>query len=1063
MGTEAEVEKAAIEHFQAVGWKSVNVQGEVLGEKGTLGRKHQGQVVLEGRLRQALEKLNPGLPAQTIKLALEELIRDRSAMTLVAANKELWGLLRDGVSAKVARGGKEEPVKVRVVDWSTPENNDFLLAQQFVVAGKIQSFRTDLVGFVNGLPLVFVELKGTDHPARDAFDKNFSSYRSEIPQLFWFNAVVILSNGLDAVVGSVTGGWSHFKPWKRKADEEEEAGPGLETMVEGMCHPACLLDLIENFTLFSDVKGTTAKIVGQNHQMLGVNNAIRRVLAYRAALDRGATAEALTLARRIGVFWHTQGSGKSFSMVFFAQKVLRKIKGNWTFVVITDRAELDEQIYTTFQNTGAVNEVGVQAGTAEHLRQLLQGDHRYVFTLIQKFRPETPGKAFPRLSERSDIIVMADEAHRSQYDIFSENMRYGLVNAAFMGFTGTPLMQGERITEDKFGGYVSKYPFWQAIEDGATVPLYYEATIPEMQIDSAQFKDGLEDILDEAELSDAQRKKLEQDFGQQYQVLTQQKRIDALANNIMEHFLGRKPWEKAMVVCLDKATTVRMFTSFEVAWKGRIKQLEERLAEVPHGDKQTLKIMEDSITLMKQMDRAVVVSRSQFDVQQLAAKWPHLKGCKELLDRASKEDLASRFKKPDDPLRLVFVCAMWITGFDAPSCSVVYLDKPMKNHTLMQTIARANRVHPGKECGIIVDYIGVFQNLEAAFKLYAGEGTRSSEKPIDRKDKLVGELEATIKEALLFCTSRGIDLEAIRAGGGAAFVKASKQAVNRLVHPEETRSKFLALCSKIDRLFSAIGVEPRKQEFAASQALLHKIEKSIRATGEGASAEGVMARIEELLGRSISISGEFVGGSGVPDDEKQISLRDMSRAALEKIKASEFPEIDTQAAIGETQRRAGKASRENPTLVGIQTRLDDAIRAYNKGATKLDAFLDELGEILERIEKEEARAQEEGLSREELVIYDILVACCPDLPEDEHQTLKAIAHELIKHLPERLVLDWRKNEQKRAAILALLDDVFQALPGQYEGELYVRTRSEIFKHIYESYWGNGKSKYSSVL
>lgn len=443
--SEEALENATIALFKKLGYTTANCFHETYGENGTLGRETSAEVVLIPKLRSALEKLNPKLPKEAIALAIEELTRDRSTLSPANANREIYKLLKDGVKVKFRNSDNEETEeKVKVINWNQPEDNDFFLASQFWVSGDMGSKRADLVGLINGLPLVFIELKAHHRRLELAYRLNLSDYRRTIPQLFWYNALIILSNGDNSRIGSATASWEHFAEWKKINSEGEEGIISLDTMIRGTCDKRHLLDIVENFTLFSEQKGGLIKLIAKNHQYLGVNNAVAAVAKRN---NQG----------RLGVFWHTQGSGKSYSMQFFSQKILRKLLGNWTFVIVTDREDLDDQIYKNFANTGAVTEPEqrVRAHSGKHLEQMLREDHRYVFTLIQKFRTEK-GKKYPKLSDRSDIIVIADEAHRSQYDTFALNMRSALPNAAFIGFTGTPLMGGEEEkTREVFGDYVS--------------------------------------------------------------------------------------------------------------------------------------------------------------------------------------------------------------------------------------------------------------------------------------------------------------------------------------------------------------------------------------------------------------------------------------------------------------------------------------------------------------------------------------------------------------------------------------------------------------------------------
>ena len=548
------VEQPAIGLFAELGWQTVSALEETFGAGGTLGRDTKGEVVLVPRLRAALERLNPALPPEAISAAVDELTRDRSAMILAAANREVYLLLKDGITVSVPdqeRGGQKTE-RLRVIDWQNPEANDFLLVSQFSVTGALYTCRPDLVGFVNGLPLVVIELKKPGVPARAAFDENLTHYKQEIPALFWFNALLIASNGTDSRVGSLTADWERFFEWKRIEREDEPRRVSLEVMIRGTCDKMRLLDLVENFTLFSEHKAGLVKIIGQNHQFLGVNNAIASMLAARkSGHGRG------------GVFWQTQGSGKSFSMVFFAQKILRKVPGNWTFVVVTDRVELDDQIAKTFKATGAVSEAEgdeCHAASGAHLRELLRGNHRYVFTLIQKF--QTP----ELLCDRSDVIVLTDEAHRSQYDTLALNMRAALPKAMFVAFTGTPLIAGEERTKDVFGDYVSIYDFQQSVEDGATVPLFYENRTPELQLVNPDLNEDIYNLIEAAELDSEQEAKLERELSRQYHILTRDDRLETIAQDIVRHFLGRGFIGKAMVVSIDKATALKMHDKVRKYW-----------------------------------------------------------------------------------------------------------------------------------------------------------------------------------------------------------------------------------------------------------------------------------------------------------------------------------------------------------------------------------------------------------------------------------------------------------------------------------------------------------------
>jgi len=603
---DALIEKPAIQLFKdGLRWEYAFCYDETFGANGLLGREHKGEVVLVKRLRPALEKLNPTLPPAAIDLALTELTRDRATLPLVAANQDVYCLLKDGVRVKFKDGhGRQREEIVRVIDWRSPAANDFLLTSQLWVTGSVYTRRADLVGFVNGLPLVFIELKASHKQLENAHKDNLRDYKSAIPHLFWYNALVILSNGVASRLGSLSAGWEHFNEWKRINAEGEQGLISLDTLLRGVCDQARLLDIVENFTLFNQGRQGLQKLAPKIHQYLGVNN------AFKAAQDIRHNQG------RLGVFWHTQGSGKSYSMIYFAQKVLRCIPGNWTFLIVTDRLDLDDQIYQNFASVGAVTEAEdkTRAQNREHLRRMLgEEDHRYVFTTIQKFGTER-GESHPLLSKRADIIVITDEAHRSQYDSLALNMRNALPNAAFIGFTGTPLLAGEERTKQVFGEYVSIYNFKQSVEDNATVPLYYENRIPALQLANPSLNPQLERVLEDAELDEREEDKLRREFPHEYDLITRNDRLEKIAEDIVQHFVGRGFAGKAMVVSLDKATALKMYDKVKKHWSIQQAIL---TAELETCDAQSKDEIEARLRLMRETDMALVVSQGQNEVEDM--------------------------------------------------------------------------------------------------------------------------------------------------------------------------------------------------------------------------------------------------------------------------------------------------------------------------------------------------------------------------------------------------------------------------------------------------------------
>ena len=829
---DALIEQPAIALLESLGWKTINAYSEFDHGTSILGRETKAEVILKTHLRLALLRINPDVAVESIHQAIEELNRDRSRMSAVAANREIYLMLKSGVRVPVADpdGDGESVEVVRVVDWENSANNDFLLCSQFWVTGEMHTRRADLVGFVNGMPLLFIELKATHRRLETAWKDNLRDYKDTVPQLFWANAFIILSNGSQSRLGTVSAGWEHFADWKKIGSESEAGRVSLETMLRGVCDPVRFLDLVENFTLFQEVSGGLIKLTAKNHQYLGVNNALE------------ALADIRQREGKLGVFWHTQGSGKSISMMFFAQKVLRKVTGNWTFIVVTDRQELDGQIYKHFASAGVVTENGAQAESSKHLRQLMTEDHRYVFTLIHKFRTEN-GEAHPMLSDRRDIIVITDEAHRSQYDTLAMNMRTALPNASFLAFTGTPLIIGEEKTRQVFGEYISVYDFQQSVADGATVPLYYENRIPELQLVNENLNEDMECLLEAAELDEAQEKKLEREFAREYHLITRDDRLERVAKDLVEHFTGRGFQGKGMMICIDKATAIKMYDKVKKHWTAKIASLQAELMRSTDAERRDIK---DRIARMKETDMAVVVSQGQNEIADMNEKGldirPHRK-------RMVEEDLEKRFKDPDDPFRLVFVCAMWMTGFDVPSCSTLYLDKPMRNHTLMQTIARANRVFLDKVSGLIVDYAGVFRNLEKALAIY-GVG-KGGKKPVEDKSALVVALQQALEASRSLCTQQGVNLALIQNAEGFSRVELLDNAVEALIVSEEVKRRYLDLANTVQRLYKAVLPDLQVHEFAAEVSPIKVIADKIRALVPSADITQVMEQVEALDRKSV--------------------------------------------------------------------------------------------------------------------------------------------------------------------------------------------------------------------
>ncbi|MCD6344318.1 MAG: type I restriction endonuclease subunit R [Anaerolineae bacterium] len=1055
LDAEQALEDRTMQLFAELGWQTANAFYEACApDKATaarpyLGRRDEAEVLLRDRVMDALARLNPELPPAAHQAAYEVLAQGRGAMSPVEANRAVYRLLKDGIPVAYRDADSvEQHAKARIIDWRDVANNDFLMVQQLWVQGALYRRRADLIGFVNGIPLLFGELKAHHRKLINAYRDNLRDYKTTIPHLFWYTSFMVLSNGSRAVLGNLSAPFRHFGTWKRVADEHEQGIIALETLVRAACVPARLLDLVENYTLYYAGQQGLEKITAKNHQYLGVENVLRAVEHIRE--NQG----------KLGVFWHTQGSGKSFSMILFSQKLLRTRGGHWTFVIVTDRKDLDSQIYKNFARCGVVteDEKRIRAQSGEHLKQLLREDHRYVFTLIHKFHSRDGGK-YPVLSERDDIIVITDEAHRRQYAELAMNLRRALPDAAFIGFTGTPLMADEiELTRQVFGDYVSIYDFRQSVADGATVPLYYENRVPEVQLTNAQLNTDMAAILEQSDVNDETEAQLARRFVKEYQVITRDDRLDKVAADIVEHFIHRGYRGKAMVISIDKLTTVKMYDKVRRHWQRTLDVLRIQRQSAPPVAQTEL---DDLIAYMEGTDMAVVLSQGQ---NEIALFQEHGLDIRPHRERMVKEDLDEKFKDPDDPFSLVFVCAMWRTGFDAPACSTLYLDRPMRNHTLMQTIARANRVYGDKHNGLIVDYIGIFRELQQALAIYA-TGTEG-DYPIQDKAALVADLEEALAEAEAFCMERGVDLDALRDGvdafehiaqldaAAAALVDAQTEAaaddaVEALVVNDELLTRFLNLVAQVSRLYRAILPDSRAAEFTARQRLLGYLARKLHALlPDPADAPDVYAEVTQLLDDSIEARRYVIREPRAPYDLSRIDF-DALRARFERGRKR------TEAAKlrGALNAKLRRMVRRNSSRMDYQQSFEALVAAYNEDSRNIEAFFEQLLALTQELAHEEQRHIRENLTEAELAVFDILTRLDLHLTPEEARQVKQVSRVLLRTLErEKLVLDWRKRQQTRASVKMTIEDaLYSGLPERYPPELYAQKRDDLYRHIYERY------------
>lgn len=995
-----------------------------------LGREHQGEVVLRKYLLPALKQLNGGLSDDALGQAADILTRDRSHLTLLNANREIYELLRDGANVTVVNSSGENEVEtVRFFDFDNATNNHFLAVSQLWVVGEMYTRRPDVVAFVNGIPLLLLELKASHKSLVDAYRDNIRDYKDTIPKLFWYNMGIVISNGIENKFGSLTAPYEFFNEWKKCDSENEKPNSDLPTMIGGLCDKARLLDVFENFILFDEARGTVVKIVPRYFQYYGVNRAFDNVIHREEKQGK------------LGVFWHTQGSGKSYSMVWLSQKVLRKLTGNFTFVIVTDRTQLDGQAYKNFATVGAIYEKEVHADSISNLKDLLTQDHRQIFTTIQKFQ-DIEGA----ISEREDIIVMTDEAHRTQYDQMALNMHKALPKASFIGFTGTPLMaDGEERTRETFGDYVSVYNFGQSVTDGATVPLYYENRVPRLKNVNEDLEKQLGQLMDKYDLDEDEEDKLEKEYSTFYEIITREDRLDTVARDIVEHFVGRGYDGKAMVVSIDKKTTFRMYDKVKKEWERYIAKLRMDLSRTT-DEYQHEKILAE-LERHQNVDMAVMVSLGD-NQNEMADMAEFDIDVKPIRERILKGDLEDEFKKSDSNLRIIFVCAMWLTGFDVPNLSTLYLDKPLKNHTLMQTVARANRVaDEGKKNGLIVDYLGVFKNIEKALALYAS--TKSGDDEIIRsKDELTENLKRVLEEVEDFLHAEQIEISALLDAPSEQKLLLLEKYADTILGQQEKKKLFLNLASDLQNAYRSVLPDPDAETYYKEVTAIRVLASRIRDVGsQSIDVSQVKKDLEDLLDKSIQ-AGEYV----IPQHKKVKDLSMLDADALHAFFAGlKNKNTQMESMSAELEKKITDMMRKNKKRAKFMERLVSLLQEYNSGAHDIDQTLESLVELAKDLSLEEQRAVKENMSEEELAIFDLLLK--DSLNPNEVEIVKNTAHELLLALKDRLVPHWRDFEPNRAGVkVAISDLLFAKLPEPTYSEQECELKGyEVYNFVYEHY------------
>jgi len=1090
------VQQTFAEHLEkGLGWESVYAyNNETFGPHGTLGRASEREVVLVRDLRSAIGRLNPDLPPEAREQAIEKLTRIDFARSLLQHNREFYGFIRNGAPVEWRdTSGVNRHAFARVIDFRNAGHNRFLAVRELKVQGaRVPHYnvRADLVCFVNGIPLVFVELKAVYKNIRAGFDNNLTWYLDPnvVPQAFHHNAFLVVSNGDQARYGSITSRWEHFVEWKRNA-ETDKARLDAQALLDGMLARERLLDLVENFILFDDSRaGGTRKIVARNHQVLGVNRAVESVLcqeelkrrfppaerlieyeafikplsqnvahpsgelAIAAPPAEGLTAKKLPLLKRahedlgrLGVFWHTQGSGKSYSMAFFAEKVRRVVPGNFTFLVMTDRADLDDQIWRTFIGCGVTDEQTPRAVSGRELREILRGNHRFVFSLIHKFNQPV----IEYYSGRDDIIVVSDEAHRTQAGKFARNMRLALPNASFIGFTGTPLFKHDELTRRIFGGYVSRYDFKRSEEDRSTVRLVYENRGEKLGIARLDLNDRIADAIEQADLDPDQEALLEKLIGKDYEVVTADDRLDKLAEDFVEHCATRWQAGKSMLVCIDKITCARMFQRVQTRWWARlaglqdqISGLEARLAAAGPDARERLSGQIESTRLqarwMESTIIEIVISEAQNEVRDFQ-KWgfdiiPHRVVMKTGFETpgGKRVPLEDAFKDPQHPFRVAIVWAMWPTGFDVECLATLYLDKPMKAHNLMQAIARANRVFPGKDCGVIVDYNGMLKSLREALAQYAlgdegiGAGDGGVVAPLeDLVTSLLQAIEAVEKHLL------GLGFDAAQLHGLTGFdrIEALRDAVDALYRLDEAKRRFEIMAREMFLRFKALLMEPAAMAFAERHDNIEAIYRKLQDRRDTADVTQVLKELHRIVN-------EAIRAAAPGDDHAEGLAVDLSRIDFEKLRDEFASQVRRKhAALRDirdvVEHKLAQMLALNPLRMDYYKKYQEIVADYNreKDRATVEATFAQLVALAAALDAEQRRATEEGLSEAELALFDLLFKEC--LSKKDRERLKQASKTLLSALRGLLapMPGWLQNATTQAEVrVFILDRLYETLP-----------------------------------
>lgn len=1008
-----------------LGWKTIYAHNlETLGENGTLGRKSYHEVILWRYFREALKRLNAWITDAQIIEAQNILSAYMASSSLLKINEEKYFLIRDGIPVTAKNpDGKIDTRRAIIIDFNNPDNNSFLAVSEMKIHGDLYRRRADIIGFVNGLPLLFIELKRNDIDVEVAYTDNYSDYLDTIPLLFHYNAFIMLSNGVEAKIGTLGSEYEFFNEWKRLSEEDSNSSVELSIMLRGICKKENFLDLFENFILFDHSSpDKTVKILARNHQYLGVNRAIQ---AYANREQRKG---------KLGVFWHTQGSGKSYSMLFFTQKIRRKFPGSPTFVILTDREELNKQISGTFEACGLLGSskgTRFMATSGTDLIAKLHTNSSYVFTLIQKFSKSDEVPIIPD----HDIIIISDEAHRSQYGIFAGNLEKLLPTASRIGFTGTPLFSNDEITARTFGGYISIYDFKRAVEDKATVPLYYENRACKLKdITNPKITDRILEAIEAVDLDPDQQEKLERNFEREIHILMAEPRLRAIAKDFVEHYSDLYKTGKAMFVCLNKVTCVKMYNFVQEYWQDKIRTLEaENNPE-----------LSDKIEWMKETEMCVVISQEQNEISTFQ-KWgldikPHR-------EKIEKRKLDEEYKDSNSKFRIVFVCAMWLTGFDVKSLSCLYLDKPLKAHALMQTIARANRVAEGKTNGLIIDYIGIVKALEKALTDYTQNvnGTHRLLPTVDKE-----ELTKRIREAIDKTKNilQGVSLSQIIYAKGLVKLNFIKDAAEAVSRDQITKRTFKTYAEEIRKLIKYLNHDDVSDDVRNEAEAIDSILRELQKKRKPLDNTNLLVEIHNIINESVEVD----------DATEHAPQMDISKIDF-KLLSAEFKRVKHKNLLIKNledlvQDCIARLMSVNSHRADYYKRYMEIIAAYNLEQDKTvieNTFMD-LMELAKNLSDEEQRYVREGFDNdEELAIYDLLFSDRLDSPEI--RKIKELAKDLLVKIKSCIAsMDhWADREDSIATIRVMIRNIlWDRIPDSMFNKLD-SYKDSIYEHIYTHY------------